>query len=252
MHVIVVGSEGNLRNPDLLKLRDAGFELDFSAPVFPATSTLENLGDQLINTTFLGRKLVSGEVGCWLAHDAIRRNIAEKRCHEWHLVLEDDADCSLLGDPSHISQILSQLQLSNDRAVIVNLFGHDAQSSSSPRNLRKLLAPFSGTVGYLANLNSMRASNPWGIAMTADWPLHLQSASFFDVAPPMVREIQSESLIGLSERVTNARKFYMSIPVRLIRAFKLRVPLGVALRAVVFNPAVRDLTSRLRSIQTLR
>jgi hypothetical protein len=246
MHVIVVGTEGNLRNPQLLKLRDSGFELDFSAPVYPTSAILENLGNQIINTTFLGRKLSSGEVGCWLAHDAIRKKIAERRCHEWHLVLEDDADCSFLGKPSHVLDILSRLKLSSDLAVLVNVFGQDAQNSTSSRKVRGLLAPFSGTVGYLANLNSMSATNSWGIAMTADWPLHLQSARFFAVAPPMVREIQSESLIGVSERVTSAKQFYMSIPVRLIRAVRLRVPLGFALRAILFNPALRDLTSRLR------
>ena len=248
MHVIVVGTEGNLRNPHLMKLRDSGFELDFSAPVYPTRSILENLGDQIINTTFLGRRLSSGEVGCWLAHDAIRKSIAEKQCHEWHIVLEDDADCSFLADPSRISEILSQLHSSSHLAVLVNLFGRDARTSIAPRSVRRLLAPFSGTVGYLANLNSMNATNPWGIAMTADWPLHLQSARFFEVSPLMIREIQSESLIGVSERVTSAKHFYMSIPVRLMRALNSRVPLGVALRAIVLNPALRDLTNRLRRI----
>ena len=249
MHVIVVGRENSLRNPKILELRAAGFELDFADPVFLNEPQFASVGDQHLNTVLLGRKLTVGEVGCWLAHDSIRKEISEKSCHEWHIVLEDDADCKFLGDSAEMTDILSRINEVRETPVVVNLFGRSASSSNSPRRVRKLYSPFAGTVGYLANLKAMSYVNSWGVAMTADWPLHLQNARFFEVIPPMVCEIDSDSIIGFTERATSAREFYTSVPKRFFRALSLKMPLSVALRAVVLNPFLRDLQNRLGNNQ---
>ncbi|MEY4714387.1 MAG: hypothetical protein RIQ37_717 [Actinomycetota bacterium] len=248
MHVIVVGKKESLRNPRLLTLTSFGFDLDFVDPVFPSAPQLENPAEQMLNRALLGRKLSAGEIGCWLAHASVRRRIAEKRCHEWHIVLEDDADCEFMGDASEFNDFVQQLNRNTEKSVIVNLYGRNAASSAAPRALRRLSAPFAGTVGYMANFQAMSQVNSWGVVMTADWPLHLQKASFYEITPPMVREVFSESLIGDIERATSAWGFYASAPLRFFRALALKVPLGIAARAVALNPLLRDIKNRLTKL----
>lgn len=246
MHTIVIGERNKLRNSAILDLEARGFKLEFSPPVYVDKGAAEASQAKDLNLSTLGRTLIEGEVGCWLAHDKIRQHLARLKCHEWHVILEDDAGISEHATAGAIEKSLTGLSV-GDEAAVVSLYSPGGGTDASVLKITRSLAPTSGTVAYAINLKYCELDNPYGLAMTADWPLFAQSLEFRRFHPPIAFEIQARSEIGASSRSYSPTRFYLTICLRFARSVRLGVPISLATRAVILNPLLRDVSSRLSS-----
>ncbi len=246
MHTIVIGDKKRLRNPALLGLKALGFEPELASPVYISEETTRAVQSSHLNRVTLGRELMRGEVGCWLAHDNVRRALATSRCHEWHLILEDDA--TIVGgiDARGIELELEREFGATDKPIVVSLFDSMSLRGLEDLKIVRTPSPPSGTVAYAINQAYCQAVNHFGIAMTADWPLFAQAFDFFRFSPAIAREIEGVSGISAGSRSISSSKFYLSLLQRLVEAFRLGLPPSLALRAILINPVRRDLFYRLR------
>jgi hypothetical protein len=251
MHTIVIGRAGNLRNPLIAELTDKGYSLDYLDPVFLSPEEALESQNLELNQFLLGRPLSKGEVGCWLAHNQVKMLLGGNSCHEWHLVLEDDADCRNLPTAEKLSKLLGE-KVGQTAPTIVSLYAPGRIVEFSDTKLARVLNPFTGTVAYAGNTAFFNIENHYGVAMTADWPLFSQEAGFRQFRPPIVCEIESQSQIGTGPRGKSVLSFYLSAPMRLTRAVRAGVPVLLATKAILINPFLRDFKGRLSSIKFRR
>lgn len=237
--VIILGSPGQLRNPNLENLQP---NVRFSPPVYIPADT-RPLAGQLIREFLLnGRFLNRGERGCSQAHINIRREIQDSP-FTWTLVLEDDVDIppnwySKIGDcfpgfPDTVSPSL----------ILLNTNPH-FNLGSGPIKLS--LQP-SLTNAYLVHKSALmnRRFKHLDSLQIADWPCSFSDVSFWTLSDLAIG-LKKTSTIG--PRPTNRFAFIVSSLLRgvlspLIASF-LRIPLNVYFGWNVIGPIKRDLVLR--------
>lgn len=247
MHVVVIGDPSSLRSQNILNLSSLGYDLEYMQPFYPADNEPGLATDYKFQLALIGRRLTKGEVGCWMAHHLARLSIAHRECHEFHLVLEDDADCDGLPRAEVLSDLVTR-KMGTSRPGLLNLYSKGRFSDSGKLDIHREVAPNSGTVGYLLNLRACGLDlTIQNVRTTADWPSQFYSCRFFRASNFGVREAAGQSIVG--NRITGQSSifFYLTAGRRMILSLLLGIDIREALWATLLAPLARDLKNRLTS-----
>jgi hypothetical protein len=248
MHVIVIGEPGRLRSKNLETLKLVGYEIEYMEPHLPKSDDRGLVEDRRFQKALLGRVLNKGEVGCWMAHHLARISIATRRCHEFHIVLEDDADCRYLPDAGELLRI-AERSISTKRPALTSLFMRMPPTGSGKPSIKRVLVPNAGTVGYLLNSKAAELDLRFDeVRTTADWPSQFHSCRFFESSNFGVLEWPGQSTIGGRVKDESAIRFYLNTILRIQASVREGVSVREALWAAFIAPLLRDMRNRFRRI----
>ena len=244
MHVLVIGEQGRLRSKNLEALKLAGYKIEYIAPYVPKSDERGLIEDIRFQKALLGRVLNKGEVGCWMAHHLARISIATRACHEFHLVLEDDADCRYLPEAGELLKI-AERSIDNALPGLANIFITTPPELSGKPSIKRVLAPNAGTVGYLLNSKAAQLDlNFEEVRTTADWPSQFFSCGFFESSNFGVLEWPGQSTIGVRQQYDSPVRFYLKSFSRILASVREGVKPREALWASFTAPLLRDIHNR--------
>lgn len=245
MHVVVIGEEGSLRSQNLSLLLSKGYEMTFSPPVYPEDGHRGLNEDVPLQSAILGRPLTRGEVGCWVAHHETRRAIAIQACHDFHLILEDDADIGILPNSDVLMKLINE-PLGGKSPAILNLYQKGRVIHSGEMAVNRVLAPNAGTVGYVLNQEAAKIElDVTEVRNTADWPSQYFKCRFFESRNFGVLEWPTTSIVGVRGAKLSSLHFYFTAIRRMISATTLGVSAREALWSTLLAPLVRDIRNRM-------
>lgn len=248
MHVLVIGEQGHLRSKNLEALELVGYHIEYIAPYVPKLDERGLVDDSRFQKALLGRVLNKGEVGCWMAHHIARISIATRACHEFHLVLEDDADCRYLPEAGELLKI-AERSMDKKLPGLANIFITTPPVVSGKPSIRRVHAPNAGTVGYLLNSRAAQLDlNFDEVRTTADWPSQFYSCRFFESSNFGVLEWPSQSTIGDRRQYESPIRFYLKSFPRILASVREGVEPREALWASFAAPALRDMRNRFSRI----
>ena len=242
IEIYVIGKPGFLRNPNLE--RDLpGRNLNFVEPVRVA-SAREALSshDMEANMHLFGRELLSGEVGCRVAHEKARSRIHG----DWALVLEDDAAISR-EQIEVAAEFLSRLE--PEVPTVVTLHDQNHVDKGRPE-LKKLKYMPGTTLAYFVSRPAAQLDLLDNRSVgTADWPLSFARAKFFSLSGLGVGEYEAESSIDRSGKVRgrSVSRHYFQV-LKALPALIQQLGPSVINFALIW-PIRRDLSGRLSRIR---
>ena len=240
--VIVLGSPGSLRNPDLQSIHHT---VRFVPPVYLPIDFEAGINQLFREFLLNGRFLNTGERGCSQAHINLRKEILSSP-DMWTLVLEDDVGIPLDWYGRICEFIPGFPDVAASGVILLNTNPH---FNLGPGLVKLNLLP-SGANAFLIHRDALenRRFSELESLERADWPISFSSVEFWSISR-IAFEIPAESRIGL--RKNRRVNFLFSTFVRAVFSpvFSriLRLPVGVYLSWSVVGPIKRDLTLRFRN-----
>jgi hypothetical protein len=239
--VIVLGSPGSLRNPDLESIHP---NVRFSPPVYLPVDIKPRISQLFSEFLLNGRFLTVGERGCSQAHIDLRKKILSSP-KSWTLVLEDDVGIPLDWFRK-VCEVLPRFpDVAPSGVILLNTNPH---FNLGPGIVKLNLLP-SGANAFLIHRDALasRRFSELESLEKADWPISFSSVEFWTISD-IASELPTESRIGprKSRRVSFLFSTFVRALFSPVFSIILRLTVGAYLSWSVIGPLKRDLVLRLR------
>lgn len=253
--LVLIGNESDLRNPSLLQTVNPAMTYpQIVIGVFPRDALeAEPWSDPEAQVRLLGRRLSTGEVGCWASH-RLAYEWGESMELAWVVILEDDALPH--ADLLPLVESMTSGWKSPENPAIIQLFSmRDTSQRPQGRPAEspfRLSGPEPTTTAYVINREAIRLALQTSreAATTADWPAWAANCDFYSVSANLVSALEGESLLGRREspvlRGRLSRAVQAAIGVTLLREQEHFLGLGNYWRYFI----VGRLRSTLRRISS--